>query len=165
MKQTFYQLPEEDCERLTAPEMRAVRWCLAALNSCAYAQDDLSRRLECIPNGKRRWRLMLGQLRALCNDLLGTIPRKQCVGINNVMHDMELRLVPKFTKWDNRVILPAPDLAYIITLAKKEKCMTCVLTDAECRKCEFYKILESVAPLDDYGSGGICPYNMVEWEK
>ena len=80
MKKTWYQLQEEDCERLNRTEMTALRWSLAAINSCAYAQDDLAKRLECIPDGKVRWRLMLGQLRALCNDLLGiqVFPAQPC---------------------------------------------------------------------------------------
>ena len=164
MKTTWYQLPEEDCERLNSTEMRAVRWSLAAENSVSYAQRDLEKRLECIPEGKRRWRLMLGQLRALCNDLIGTIPVKQCKTIRNTMEDMELRMVPKGTKRDNRVVMDAKDLGYLVTLAKQERCTACVLTDAECRDCTLYKILESAVPLDDYGDGGICPYNLLKWE-
>lgn len=163
MKKTWYQLPEEDCERLNSTEMRAVRWSLAAENSVSYAQRDLEKRLECIPEGKRRWRLMLGQLRALCNDLIGTIPVKQCKTIRNVMNDMELRMVPKGTKHDTRVVLDAKDLGYLVTLAKKEMCTSCILTDDECRRCELYKILEIAVPLDDYGDGTICPYNMLNW--
>lgn len=165
MKQTFYQLPEEDCERLNSTEMRAIRWSLAAINSIAYAEEDLAHRLECIPNGRLRWRLMLGQLRALCNDLIGTTPRKQCNTIKNTMKDMELRMVPKFTPRDSRVVMDAPDLGYLVTLAKKEACTACILTDDECRQCELYKILESAVPLEDYGDGSICPYNMLKWEN
>lgn len=165
IKQTWYQLPEESCERLTASEMRAVRWCLAAISSIAYAQEDLASRLECVPNGKCRWRLMLGHLRALLNDLLGTVPEKQRKSIRNTMHDMEQRLVPKYTPMDNRVVLPAHDVGYLVEQAKKEMCTSCVLTDDECRKCELYQILEAAVPLDDYGNGGICPYNMLKWEE
>ena len=165
MKKTFYQLPEEDCERLTSTEMRAVRWSIAAVNTVAYAEEDLAKRLECIPNGKVRWRLMLGQLRALCNDILGKMPIKQHKTIMNVMNDMELRMVPRLTKRDDAVVIDADDLGYMVMLAKQEKCTSCIMTDDECRKCELYKILESAVPLDDYGSGALCPYNMVDWES
>ena len=164
MKQTFYQLPEEDCERLNSTEMRAIRWSLTAVNSIAYAERDLANRLECIPNGKVRWRLMLGQLRALCNDLIGTTPNKQVKTIRNTLNDMEIRLVPKFTTFDNRVVLDASDVGALVTLAKETACTSCIKTDSECRACELYKILESAAPLDDYGDGGLCPYNMLTWE-
>jgi len=164
MKTTWYQLPEEDCERLNSTEMRAVRWSLAAKYSVACAAEVLGKRLDCIPEGRVRWRLMLGQLRALCNDLIGTVPAKQRKTIWNVMNDMELRMVPKGTKRDDRVVMDAKDLGYLVTLAKQERCTACVLTDAECRDCTLYKILESAVPLDDYGDGGICPYNLLKWE-
>ena len=32
IKQTWYQLPDKDCERLTRFEMQSVRWIMAALN-------------------------------------------------------------------------------------------------------------------------------------
>lgn len=163
IKQTWYQLPEKDCERLTATEMRAIRWSLVAVNSVAYAEEDLAKRLECIPNGKVRWRLMVGQLRALCNDIIGTTPEKQHRTIRNVMNDMELRLVPKYSPRGDAVVLDAKDLGHLVMLAKQEKCTSCILTDDECRQCELYKILESVVPLDDYGSKHICPYNLQTW--
>ena len=87
IKQTFYELTDEDCERLNATEMRAVRWLMASLNSCIYAQRDLVHRLECIPSGKARFRLMLGHLRAINNDIIGTTPKKQCKQIRNTMDD------------------------------------------------------------------------------
>ena len=164
MKKTWYQLPEEDCERLTRDEMQALRWSLAAVNSVAQAEGPLKDRLECIPSGKVRWRLLLGQLRAVTNDLIGTIPYKQCVNIKNVMNDMELRMVPKFSASDNRVIMTAPDLAYLVDAAKRDKCMGCIYTGDECRQCELYKILSAITPMQDYGNGMICPYNLAEWE-
>lgn len=162
-KATFYQLPEEECERVNRREMQALRWSLAAINSIAYAQEDLAERLECIPNGKARWRLMLGQLRSCLNDLIGTVPRKQCQTIKNVMNDMELRMVPKMTPNTNRVAMGVEDLSYLVDHAKKDICMACVMTGDECRKCELYKILESIAPLEDWGQSTICPYSKEDW--
>lgn len=163
IKKTWYQLPEEQCERLNATEMRAVRWMLAALNSCVYAQKDLDNRLECIPSGKSRFRLMLGHLRAITNDMIGTTPKKQCRQIWNTMADMELRLVPKYTPNANKCIIDVADLSYLVSLAKNDMCTTCIRTGEECRKCELYKILESISPLNDWGSGALCPYNVADW--
>ena len=53
-----YMLPDEDCERLKRSEMTAVRMLLAHLSSAKYAQEDLQDRLECIPNGRMRMRLV-----------------------------------------------------------------------------------------------------------
>lgn len=163
MKETWYQLPDDKCERMNRTEMNAVKWCLAALNSVAYAKDDLAKRLEMIPNGKRRWGLMLGQLRSLVNDLVGTIPVKQCLTIKNTMNDMELRMVPKMTPIGDRVSMSVKDLAYIVREAKKDVCVGCTYTGDECRKCELYRILESIAPLEDWGSSLMCPYSKEDW--
>ena len=163
MKTTWYQLPEEECERLNRAEMNSVRWCLAAVNSVAYAKDDLQKRLERIPNGKRRWNLMLGQLRALLNDIIGTVPKKQCNTIKNVMNDMELRMVPKFSPGGNRVSMGVEDLSLLVNAAKKDYCLSCIRNGDECKKCELYQVLESIAPLNDWGSSTICPYMREDW--
>lgn len=160
MKTTWFSLPDEQCERLNRTEMQSVRWMLAALNSCIYAQRDLDKRLEMIPNGKTRFRLMLGQIRAICNDLVGTTPKGQCKQIKNTMNDMDLRLVPKMAPVGNRVVVDVHDLHYIVSHAQKDEelCQTCVRTGDECKECQLYRILEAIAPLEDWGSGMICPY-------
>ena len=163
MKTTWYQLPEDQCERLMRPEMSALKWCFAALNSVTYGQDDLAARLKKIPNGTRRWNLMLGQLRALLNDIIGTVPVKQCQNIKNTMNDMELRLVPKTSQMPHNAVVSVDDLTYIVKAAKKSICTSCTLMDGECRTCELYKILETISPLEDYGSGMICPYMKEDW--
>ena len=167
MKTTWYQLPEEDCERLNRPEMQALRWVIAALNSVALAEKDLQKRLECVPEGQVSYRLMLGQLRALCNDMIGTIPVKQCKQIKNVMDDMELRMIPKYTTNKNQVVMGVDDVSYIVSHAQRDEelCQTCIMDGNECRSCKMYQILESVAPLEDYGSGMMCPYNGDWFEK
>lgn len=163
MKKTWYQLPEEDCERVNRTEMNAIRWSLAAINSTAYAKDDLKDRLKMIPNGQRRWNLMLGQLRALLNDILGTVPKKQVLSIRNVMDDMELRMVPKLTPKSNRVTMDIDDLSLLVNAAKKDYCTACIYTGDECRKCELYQVLESISPQEDWGNSTVCPYMRKDW--
>ena len=132
MKRTWYQLPESECERLNRTEMNAMRWCLAAINSVAYAQDDLAKRLECIPNGKVRWRLMLG-------------------------------MVPKFTPKTDRVNMGIEQLSWLVNAARKDTCMSCIRNGDECRTCDLYKILESIAPREDWGPSTMCPYYNDDW--
>lgn len=86
MKETWFQLPEEQCERLRKQEMTTIMWCLSAVNSVAHGRDDLQKRLSMIPNGMKRWNLMLGQLRSLMSDMLGTTPYKQRKTIQNTMN-------------------------------------------------------------------------------
>lgn len=163
MKKTWYQLPEKDCEYLKKHEFSAVRWCLAAVNSLAYGQEDLEKRLECIPQGKLRWRLMLGHLRALMNDILGTTPVKQCKTIKNEMEDMKLQLIPKTTVAKDRLVISVKDLSFIVDHAKQDMCTSCALMDNEFRKCEMFRILETVSPPKDMGDGTFCPYWKDDW--
>lgn len=165
MKKTFYQLPPEQCERLRAQEMAALRWSIAAVNICSTAEGDLKDRLECIPNGRVRFRLMLGQLRAICNDLIGTTTIKQAKQIRNVMNDMELRMVPKFSASTSRMVLDKEQATFLVEAAKEAKCAACILDGEECRRCELYQLLEAVTPLDNWSGTGLCPYNHDDWKE
>ena len=163
MKETWYQLPEKDCEYLKKHEFNAVRWGLAAVNSIAYGQEDLAERLECIPNGKLRWRLMLGHLRSLMNDLLGTTPTKQCKSIRNEMSDMKLQMVPKTMITKDRVVVDVSDISYIVYHAKRDMCVACLGTEEEYRKCEMFKILQGICPTEEVGDRSTCPYWKDDW--
>lgn len=163
MKKDSYKLPDDQCERVNRSEMIALRWSFAAINSIAYAKDDLKNRLKMIPNGVTRWNLMLGQLRSLLNDIVGTVPRKQCKTIKNVMDDMELRMVPKFTPKDHRINMDVEDLSYLVNHAKKDICIGCTMSGDECKDCNLYRILEAVAPPEDWGNNYSCPYSREDW--
>jgi len=160
-----YKLPEAQRERLKRSEMVAMRWSMAALSNLAYAQDDLADRLECIPMGKRRYRLMMGHLRSILSDIGGTIPIKQCMTVQNTMDDMELRMVPKLSPRPQTAVIEVDDLSFLVNHAKKDEgmCMTCMLDGDECRKCRLYQILESIAPQQEWGKSTICPYNRPDW--
>jgi hypothetical protein len=164
MKKDYYKLPEEECVRMTRPEMISMNWLYAAENSCAYGRDDLARRIEMIPHGKRRFNMMLGQLRAIVNDITGTMPEPQKQKVRNTMKDMELRLVPKMTKRDVAVVLSKEEAMTLFDYAKSAKCTTCIKDSEECLKCDLYKIMMANVPLEDYDKGYLCPYNLAEWE-
>lgn len=164
MKKTFYQLPPEQCERLRASEMAAMRWLTAAVHIVAEAQDDLATRLECIPNGKSRYRLMRGHLRAIVNDICGTMPEKQKNQIVNMTRDMELRMVPRYSPGTARMILNKEEANYLVDHAKADVCSACILNGEECRTCEMYQMLEAITPLEDWGDSTMCPYNRKDWK-
>ena len=161
---TPYSLPEADCERLKRTEMIGMRMLLAHLSSAAYFQEDLKDRLECIPDGNRRLRLAIGGLRAVCDDLIGTITRAQAKQIYGTMKDYDLRLVPKLTPGTVNIILTKEQGKDLMDLAR-ERCTGCVEDGESCRECRLYKILESTTPLDDYGDGLICPYSLAVWKE
>ena len=159
-----YTLPDADCERLMRSEMTAVRMLLAALSTAAYAKDDLKARLECVPDGNRRLRLALGLLRAVCDDVVGTISLAQSRQILGTMKDYEMRLVPKLTPMSTNIIMTKEEGKDLLNLAR-EKCVGCTEDGDSCRECKMYKLLEATTPMDDYGSGLICPYSLAKWEE
>lgn len=159
---TFFSIDPEQCERLNRTEMNSMNWMLAAVNAVAYAQTDLAERMKMIPDGPKRMNDTLEMLRSVTNDLIGTVPLKQCVRIKNTMHDMELRLVPKMAAKDVRVVLSKDEAKDLVDSAQ-ELCKTCTKDGEECKDCQLYKVLTAVLPLDDYGLGLLCPYNMAGW--
>jgi len=159
-----YMLPDEDCERLNRVEMQAVRMMLAALSTAAYAKDDLKERLECVPDGNKRFRLALGGLRAVCDDVIGTVSRSQCKQIYGTMRDFEMRLLPKLTPGTTNIIMTKDQGKDLLECARW-KCYNCVEDGEACRQCKQYKLLEATTPMDNYGDGLICPYALAKWEE
>lgn len=157
-------LPDEDCERLNRVEMQAVRMMLAALSTAAYAKDDLKERLECVPDGNKRFRLALGGLRAVCDDVIGTVSRSQCKQIYGTMKDFEMRLLPKLTPGTTNIIMTKDQGKDLLECARW-KCHDCVEDGEACRQCKLYKLLEATTPMDSYGDGLICPYALAKWEE
>ena len=156
-------LDDADCERLNRHEYEAVRCLLGAVSYTAHAKDDLQKRLECVPGGKARMGMVLGGLRAIADDLIGTIPRGQCKQLRNTMEDMEMRMVPKLTGMSQNVILEKDNAKALIDAAR-EKCRGCVEDEKSCRRCRLYTLFESFLPLDTYDGGMLCPYSMSEWK-
>ena len=156
-------LREEDCERLNRVEFEAVRCLLGAVSYAAHARDDLRKRLECLPGGKARMAMVVGGLKAIADDLIGTVPQGQCKQLRNTMQDMDMRMVPKMTPMSTNVILDK-DAAKGLVDAAMEKCHGCVEGPEEGRECALYKVLESFLPLDSYENGMLCPYSMSEWK-
>jgi hypothetical protein len=158
-----YSLPDDQCERLKRSEMNGVRMLLAHLSTASYCQDDLKNRLECVPDWNRRFRLAVGGLKAVCDDVVGTISRNQAKQLLGTLRDYELRLVPKATPGTVNIMLTKEQGMELMDLAR-ERCLSCTEDGDSCRKCRLYKILEATTPMDDYGSGLICPYALAEWE-
>lgn len=157
-------LADEDCERLTRGEFDAVRCLLGAVSYTASASENLQKRLACFDNGKQRMAMVLGGLKAIADDVIGTIPVGQCKQIRNTMNDMEMRMVPKMTRMSQNVIMEKDTAKALIDIAM-EKCHGCVEDDKGCRDCALYKILETLLPLETYEGGLLCPYSMSEWEN
>ena len=159
---TPYTLPPDQCERLVRNEMQSVRMLLAALSTAAYAKEDLQKRLESVPDGNRRLRLALGGLKAVCDDVIGTISQSQCKQIYGTMKDFEMRLLPKLTPGSTNIIMTKEQGKELLDCARW-KCHDCIEDGESCRACRLYKLLEATTPMEDYGDGLICPYSLAEW--
>ena len=162
-KRERYQLPEEDCERLERSELAALKMMLAELSSGTWVRDELKNRLPCIPYGRQRLLLALGVLRAVCDDMIGTIPVAQAKQIMGTLKDYEIRLIPKLTPNSTNIILTREEAKDLMDMAR-ERCSSCVEDGESCRQCKLYQLLEATTPLNDYGNGLTCPYALAEWE-
>lgn len=154
---------EKDCERMTRHEFQAVQSLLGAVSYIADASEDLQKRLECIPAGKKRMAMAKGAVTAIANDIIGTMTVSQCRQMQNVMKDMDMRIVPKMTPKITNVIMSKENAMVLIDSAKA-RCALCTAGGDEIRRCPLYQVLEAIVPLEDYGDGLICPYVLAEWE-
>lgn len=158
-----FSLPDDQCERLKRSEMNGVRMLLAHLSTAAYCRDDLKNRLEWIPDGNQRFMKAVDDLQGVCDDVVGTISRNQAKQPLGTLRDYELRLVPKATPGTVNVMMTKEIGMELMDLAR-ERCLSCTEDGKSCLKCRLYKILEATTPMEDYGSGLICPYALAEWE-
>lgn len=156
-------LDEKDCERMNRGEYEAMRGLLGAVSYIAHADRNLAKRLESVPYGKQRMRMILGGVKALSDDLIGTMPQGQCKQLKNTMEDMEIRMVPKMAAMCRNVVFDK-DLAKELIDIAQEKCHGCVEDGESCRSCGLYRVLESLLPLNDFG-GMLCPFSVSEWEE
>lgn len=157
-----FELPNEQCERLTRPEMNAVRMMLILASSMAYAKEDLCKRVKSVPDGTERMDKLLDDCSALFEDILGTVSDKQRKQLRNSAKDYEIRLVPKSTPWRTTIAVQKDDVIAITDCAR-ERCKYCTLDGKDAQECHLYKLLEAYIPLDDYGDDIICPYAYAEW--
>ena len=155
-------LEDDQCDRLNRSEFEAVRCLLGAVSYTAHAYEDLQSRMATIPYAKQRMAMILGGLRAIADDVIGTVPRGQCKQLRNTMQDMEMRMVPKAMGMSQNVILEK-DVAKGLVDAAMEKCHGCVDGPEDGKRCPLYKVLESFLPLDNYENGMLCPYSTSEW--
>lgn len=154
---------DEDRERMTRTEFEATRCLLGATSYLAHARDDLGKRLDCVPGGRQRMAMLMGSVKSLSNEIVDTMTTQQARQMYNVMRDMEMRMVPKLTPSKTNVLLPV-EAAKTLVSSAQHKCLVCVADGEEARRCDLYKVLEALTPLDNYGDGLTCPYYRAEIE-
>ena len=160
-----FTLPDNECERLTRPEMNAVKLLLSLTSIVNYAKDDLKRHLDLIPDGNQRFSNATEDINSILQDVLGTVSVKQTKQLLNDAKDLEVRLVPKMTRDQAAVLFYRDEFQSMVDCAR-EKCKFYSEDGNTCRNCVLYGILEAKVPLDDYEDDGItCPYAYREWER
>lgn len=155
---------KEDQERFLRSEYNAVKALLIVKCFLGDSRKDLRNRLACIPYGNERMNMAYGALDALLEDLLGTTTEAQRNQLMNTRLDYQVCLVPKHTPMCNDVVMDL-ETAKCLTDCAQEKCIGCTEDGESCRNCKLYQIMEATTPLENYGNGMLCPYNMVQWEE
>ena len=159
-----FELPDNECERATRDEMSAIRMLLVMASNLQYANEDLTKRLRMIPDGESRLKTLTEEYTALFQDILGTITDKQRRKLRNDALDYDVKLTPKIGMDKTTLAISKQELMTFVNCAR-EKCKFCTLDGYACKACNLYQILETVIPLNDYGSEISCPYFYQEWEN
>lgn len=164
VKREHYELPDDQCERLTGNEMDGLRWCLNTTSMLFVAKDNLQKRLECVPYGRERMNMLTGGMNALFQDLLGTVTNKQRKALRNTARDYKIKLVPAVGMEKSIMAVDEQDFKTLISAAKN-KCKDCTKCGMVVRKCPLYQILEVYVPLDEYDDTIMCSYAYKKWEE
>lgn len=151
-----------DAIRLRRNEKMAMLCLMYAITILEDMKDDMPERLKMVRNGEERLRVLTSGADELLNDLRVTVPMNQRVGIHNTAMDYEIRLTPKLTPSETNVVMTKEEFRQIVDAARA-KCRDCADDNEECVKCELYRVLTSVLPLDDYDDSNLCPYNLARW--
>jgi hypothetical protein len=158
-----FELPDDQCERLTRDEMQAMQMLMSSLSNVRYAKEDLQRRLGTFPGGIGRMNMLIGQFESLFRDLCGTVSDKQRKHLRGVCNDMEVRLVPKLTGRRTSLLLTPEEGKELVTFAQAQ-CVDCLKETEEAKRCKLCQLLTTVVPLNNY-DGILCPYSRAEWEE
>jgi hypothetical protein len=148
---------------MTRNELNAMKWLLAMLCTTADGEKALAKRLDAIPDGRKRMRKAMISFKAISDDLIGTTNQSQAHTLHGIMKDFDVRIIPKAAHCAQNVIMTREDAMTLIDSAR-ERCKGCTEDDVSCRKCKLYKFLISYSPLDDYDNGLLCPYMLADWE-
>lgn len=152
----------EDAWDLTRGEKVCVMFLMNVVSALEDAKGELADRLTKIDGGTEMMRDLTENAHKLLDDVRRTIPERQRINLNNVAHDYELRLTPKLTPSKTSVVVSKDEFKNLVDAAQV-RCRECVDDSEEAKKCELYKLLATVIPLDSWPEISLCPYNMAGW--
>lgn len=152
----------EDATRLTRNERIAMLWFANADTTMEELQSSLADRLKMIDDDPNRMKDLADKTDQMLQEIRLTIPIEQRMSLQNTGSDYEVRLTPKATPQVTSVVMMKEEFKQLVDIAR-EKCRDCTESDETCARCQLYKLLVSILPLDDYHNSLLCPYNLGEW--
>lgn len=153
-----------DAVRLRRNEKMSMLHLMYAVTILEDLNEEIPDRLNMVNDGRGRLSRIAGFANALLNDLRVTVPEDQRIGIQNTAEDYEIRLAPKASPATNNVIMTKDEFKSLVDFART-KCIDCIDNDEECEKCQLYRLLTSILPLDEYHGTNLCPYNLGQWRN
>lgn len=160
----FVNPSRQDARNLTRSEKGSLLFLMNTVSALMFGKEDLKNRAEMIENGTERFDAVCDMALKLLDDIRTTIPERQQMSLNNTVHDYDLRLVPKIQPQSTAVVVDKKEFKTLVDAAQI-KCRECVHDSNEAKRCELYKLLVTILPLDEYPEMFLCPYNMAGWEN
>lgn len=164
MKEPFAVPSREDAWDVTRKEKMSILFLMNTVSAMMDSRDELRDRVSRIEGGPELMDTMCETAQKLLTEIRKTIPNAQRHNINNVSKDMEMRMVPKATPSKTTVLVQKEEFRTLVDAAQA-KCRDCADTPEEAEKCELFKLLKVVVPLDRYTGTLLCPYNEIRWEN
>lgn len=152
----------DDAVRLRRSEKRSMMFLIGMCNTMDEFLRDLHDRLGMIENGEERMRKLLDDCCTLMEEVRMTIPLEQRLGIENTANDYKMALCPKVQSFSDNNIVSEDELKALVD-ASRTLCRECVNDDKECEKCDLFRLLSCVLPMENYHYSELCPYNLAEW--
>ena len=163
-KEQFVTPSRDDAWMVTRREKLSILFLMNTVSATLDSREELKDRISKIDGGPEMMETLCEVAEKLLTEIRRTIPTEQRHNINNVSKDMEMRMVPRATPSKTMVVMQKDEFKALVDAAQA-KCHDCVDDTEECRKCELYRLLTVILPMDAYDVGNLCPYNMAGWEN
>ena len=147
----------------TAREVHAIEFLAGLDKQLVDAQNALKPRLDKIPNGWRDFRLAVTRTEKVLDAVYETLPAKTLKHMERLCSygEVVIRPKPMIKMPDDVQIVQSDDLRMLINSAMSSECAICVKDRKEQKKCKLRKALSVIAPANNIGADGLCPYTNV----
>ena len=164
MAERFAIPSRDDAWDVTRQEKMSILFLMNTVSAMMDSREELRDRVSRIDGGQELMDTMCEVSEKLLTEIRMTIPTSQRHNINNISKDMEMRMKPKQTPSETTVLMDKESFRTLVDAAQA-KCRDCADTPEEGKKCELFKLLTVIVPLDRYDGTLLCPYNEIGWEN